>query len=49
MHPEDLQMLWICRECNARFAFHSDADDHKLKSGHLLIVKHDILSGKVLA
>jgi len=29
--------------------FHSDAEDHKVSSGHLLIIKHQILSGKVLA
>ena len=49
MHPEDLHMLWVCYQCKSRFVFHSDADDHKLESGHLLIRKYDILSGKVLA
>jgi hypothetical protein len=42
-------MLAVCHQCKATFVFDSDADDHKARSGHLLIIEHDILSGKNLA
>ena len=49
MHPEDLDFIWTCHECNATFVFHSDIDEHKEKTGHLAISKFDLLSGKLLA
>ena len=49
MHPDDLDFMWTCHECNSSFVFHSDVDDHKEKTGHSMISKFDLLSGKLLA
>jgi hypothetical protein len=39
MHQDDLKVIWICHECNMKFVFHSDIDDHKDLTGHDLIEK----------
>ena len=49
MHPEDLDYIWTCHECNSSFVFHSEVDEHKVKTGHSIISKFDLLSGKLLA
>ena len=49
MHPEDLDYIWTCHECNSSFVFHSEVDEHKIKTGHSVISKFDLLSGKLLA
>ena len=49
MHPDDLNSIWMCHECASSFVFRSDVDDHKEKTGHSLLSKFDLLSGKLLA
>jgi hypothetical protein len=48
MHRDDLKVIWICIECKARFLFRSDVEDHKIKVGHSMTYKYDLLSGKLL-
>jgi hypothetical protein len=44
MHPDDLKVIWICRECRMKFLFHSDVDDHKDLTGHKMIEKMMLVS-----
>jgi len=46
MHPDDLKAMWICHECEMKFIFHSDVDDHKDRTGHDLIGKVMMISPK---
>lgn len=43
MHPEDLKMIWICRECDSHFIFHADVIDHKEQTGHTKVTKVDMV------
>ena len=45
MHPDDLNMLWLCRECGRGFAFHSDVESHKKQFNHSTMLLYD-LQGK---
>jgi hypothetical protein len=49
MHPDDLNAIWLCQECKCSFVFHSDVEDHKVKTGHTPIEKYDLVSGELLA
>lgn len=42
MHPDDLKVLWLCRECGRSFAFHSDVENHKKQDNHSMIVLYDL-------
>jgi hypothetical protein len=39
MHPDDLKAMWICNECEMKFIFHSDIEDHNNSTGHKLTEK----------
>lgn len=45
MHPEDLNSIWFCEDCQNSFFFNSDAEDHKEKTGHTQIRKFNAVSG----
>jgi hypothetical protein len=49
MHPDDLKVVWTCRECESRFIFHTDINDHIQLTGHSKVQKNDLLSGKLIA
>jgi hypothetical protein len=34
MHPEDLNKIWFCEDCQSSFFFNSDAEDHQEETGH---------------
>ncbi len=42
MHPDDLNIVWLCRECGRSFAFNSDVEDHKRQFGHSKMMRHDL-------
>jgi hypothetical protein len=42
MHPDDLNMLWLCCECGRRFAFNSDVEEHKRQFNHLKMMLCDL-------
>jgi hypothetical protein len=46
MHPDDLKAVWTCHECHKVFIFHSDVDDHKNLSGHMLVEKMTLISSE---
>lgn len=49
MNPEDLNILWLCRECGRSFAFHSDVEDHKRQFNHPMMMLCNLQgSGKAL-
>ena len=45
MHPEDLNSIWFCEDCQSSFFFNSDAEDHKEKTGHKKMRKFSAISG----
>ena len=47
MHPDDLNNIWLCEDCHNSFFFNSDAEDHKIKTGHINIKKIKSMSGRV--
>lgn len=47
MHPDDLKVLWLCRECGHGFVFHSDVEIHKKQFNHSAIMLYNLQnSGK---
>lgn len=48
MHPEDLNNIWRCSNCETAFAFHSDIMDHIRKTGHKRIKKFDLNTGNLM-
>jgi hypothetical protein len=48
MHPEDLNKIWFCEDCQSSFFFNSDAEDHKEKTGHVKMRKFSSVSGGVI-
>jgi hypothetical protein len=48
MHPDDLNVIWICHECKSKFVFNSDVEQHRARSAHLLIQKYDLFSGRLI-
>jgi hypothetical protein len=48
MHPEDLNNMWICSNCQTAFAFHTDMMDHMKKTRHKQIKKFDLNTGRIL-
>ncbi len=49
MHPEDLNSIWFCEDCQNTFFFNSDAEDHKEKTGHKQIRKFRAVSGESIS
>jgi hypothetical protein len=45
MHPEDLNSIWFCEDCQSSFFFNSDAEDHKEKTGHNKMRKFSAVPG----
>ncbi|HJU60080.1 MAG TPA: hypothetical protein VJ583_10040 [Nitrososphaeraceae archaeon] len=45
MHPEDLNSIWFCEDCQSSFFFNSDAEDHKEKTGHNKMRKFSAVHG----
>ena len=45
MHPEDLNSIWFCEDCQSSFFFNSDAEDHKEKAGHTKMRKFSAVPG----
>jgi hypothetical protein len=48
MNDGDLNIIWVCTQCNQNFLFCSDMQDHKSYTGHSRIYKFDLLSGKMI-
>ena len=48
MRDEDLKIVWTCLECNNKFIFLSDVDDHTTRYNHYNILKYDLRSGKII-
>jgi hypothetical protein len=48
MHPEDLKVIWICRQCGSSFVFHADVDNHTEQTGHSNMQKNNLLSNKII-
>ena len=47
MHPEDLNNIWVCSNCQTAFAFHSDMMDHIKDTRHKHIKKFDLNTGRL--
>ena len=45
---DTLNKLWLCRECNVKFLFISDVEDHLRQSRHCQTTEFDLLTGKVI-
>ncbi len=48
MNDKDLNIVWVCNQCNQNFLFYSDVQDHKSSTGHSKIFKFDLLSGRMI-
>ncbi len=48
MKEGDLNIIWVCIQCNQNFLFYSDTQDHKNNTGHCKIFKFDLLSGRMI-
>jgi hypothetical protein len=48
MHPEDLNKIWFCEDCQSSFFFNSDAEDHQEKTGHKKMRKFSSVSGEII-
>ncbi len=48
MHPEDLNNIWVCSNCQTAFAFHSDIVDHMKETQHKHIKKFDLNTGRLI-
>ena len=48
MHPDDLNNVWVCTNCQTAFAFHTDMMDHIKKTRHKKIKKFDLNSGTIV-
>jgi hypothetical protein len=49
MHPEDLNSIWFCEDCQSSFFFNSDAEDHKEKTRHNKMRKFSAVSGGTIS
>ena len=45
MHPEDLNSIWFCEDCQSSVFLNSDAEDHKEKTGHNKMRKFSAVPG----
>jgi hypothetical protein len=45
---DSLNKLWLCRECNVKFLFISDVEDHLRQSMHCQTTEFDLLTGEVI-
>jgi hypothetical protein len=48
LHKEALNKLWLCRQCNVRFIFFSDVEDHMQITGHAQVIEFDLITGQVV-
>lgn len=49
LHMNDaLNKMWLCRECNVKFLFISDVEDHLRHSSHCQTTVFDLLTGEVI-
>jgi hypothetical protein len=48
MNDGDLNIIWVCTQCNQNFLFYSDMQDHRSSTGHSKIYKFDLLSGRMM-
>ena len=48
MNDGDLNIIWVCTQCNQNFLFYSDMQDHRSSTGHSKIYKFDLLSGRLI-
>jgi hypothetical protein len=49
MTNNDINVVWVCTQCNQNFLFYSDVLDHKTATGHSnQIYKFDLLSGRMI-
>lgn len=46
MHPDDLNMIWVCCDCGRNFVFNSDVEDHKRQFNHSCMTLYDLRNGK---
>ena len=45
---DTLNKLWLCRECNVKFLFISDVEDHLRQSRHCQTTEFDLITGEVI-
>ena len=45
---DTLNKLWLCRECNVKFLFISDVEDHLRQSRHCQTTEFDLVTGEVI-
>jgi len=48
MNDGDLNIIWVCTQCNQNFLFYSDMQDHRSSTAHSKIYKFDLLSGRLI-
>jgi hypothetical protein len=48
MNDGDLNIIWVCTQCNQNFLFYSDMQDHRSSTRHSKIYKFDLLSGRMI-
>ena len=48
MNDKDLNIVWVCTQCNQNFLFYSDMQDHRSSTAHSKIYKFDLLSGRMI-
>jgi hypothetical protein len=48
-HPDDFDILWVCRDCGLGTIFHNDLEDHKQRNDHHNIAEIDLETGKLTA
>lgn len=46
MHPDDLKVIWQCRDCGRNFVFHSDVERHKAEFNHAEMALSDFPTSK---
>ena len=48
-HPQDFDILWVCRDCGYGSVYHRDLEDHKLDKDHHNVAEIDLETGKTTA
>lgn len=46
MHPDDLNIIWVCCDCGRNFVFNSDVEDHKRQFNHSCMTLYDLRNDK---
>jgi hypothetical protein len=48
-HPQDFDVLWICRDCGYSSVYHRDFEEHKIKNDHHKAAELSLETGKFIA